>query len=268
MFFNSDIHTHTNFSDGKNIPEEMVKSAIERGLFSYGVSEHSPCKPADYGMSDVKGYIKTVKELKEKYKEQIQFFCGVEEDGAEPLKNPNDFDYIIGSIHYICKNGIYYAIDSDQETIIKCRDEEFSGDGVKMAMEYFNSLAEYLLNSNADIAAHFDLITKCNNNEVFDENDKRYIDTALSVAEAIVQKGLIFEINTGAISRGYKKLPYPDFRILKFLNEKGAKITLSSDAHTTEHICYFFEESKEIAKEAGFKTLWQLTDKGFIETEM
>ena len=37
----SDLHTHTTFSDGKNTPEEMVLSAIEKGAFTVSVGAYA-----------------------------------------------------------------------------------------------------------------------------------------------------------------------------------------------------------------------------------
>ena len=37
----SNFHTHTYFCDGKDSPEEMVLSAIERGFTTLGFSIHS-----------------------------------------------------------------------------------------------------------------------------------------------------------------------------------------------------------------------------------
>ena len=37
----ADLHTHTSFCDGKNSPEEMVRSAVEKGFDVLGFSGHS-----------------------------------------------------------------------------------------------------------------------------------------------------------------------------------------------------------------------------------
>lgn len=36
-----DLHMHSAFSDGRNTAEEMVLSAIEKGLTVVGLSDHS-----------------------------------------------------------------------------------------------------------------------------------------------------------------------------------------------------------------------------------
>ena len=38
----ADFHTHTHYCDGAHSPEEMVLSAIEKGLTTLGIVTHSP----------------------------------------------------------------------------------------------------------------------------------------------------------------------------------------------------------------------------------
>ena len=71
----SNLHTHTNFCDGKNSAEEMIVSAIEKGFVSLGFSGHGYTKDdTSYCMTDTDGYIKEIKRLKAKYKKDIFYF--------------------------------------------------------------------------------------------------------------------------------------------------------------------------------------------------
>ena len=63
----------------------------------------------------------------------------------------------------------------------------------------------------------------------------------------------VFEINSGAISRGYRTFPYPSMNILKYIAEHKGKVILSSDSHQKETIMYKFEESEKIAKSLGLE---------------
>ena len=72
-----------------------------------------------------------------------------------------------------------------------------------------------------------------------------------------------FEVNTGAISRGYRKIPYPAFHLLELLHKLGGEIVINSDSHHPDNLDYHFKESAEIIKRAGFETYTVLTKNGF-----
>jgi HisJ family histidinol phosphate phosphatase len=79
----TNYHMHSLFSDGKAFPEEYVKIAIEKGFRSIGFSEHGPTQydkhwelPAD----KVDEYFAEINRLKEKYKDKIDIYVGMELD--------------------------------------------------------------------------------------------------------------------------------------------------------------------------------------------
>lgn len=94
---------HTTYCDGKATPEEMVQAAIDKGLNAMGFSGHS-FTPFDrsYCMSreETDEYEKEIRNLAEKYKDKIKIYCGIEQD-YYGLQEPQRWDYIIGSVHYI-----------------------------------------------------------------------------------------------------------------------------------------------------------------------
>ena len=57
-----------------------------------------------------------------------------------------------------------------------------------------------------------------------------------------MQEGVPFEINTGAISKGYRTEPYPAKNIRDYIRQQGGRFILSSDSHRTDTLCYGFEE--------------------------
>ena len=68
MIYPFDFHTHTNLCDGKNSAEDMVKSAIDKGLKAIGFSGHSFTEfDRSYCMSKTnsKIYESVITELKE-----------------------------------------------------------------------------------------------------------------------------------------------------------------------------------------------------------
>jgi histidinol-phosphatase (PHP family) len=51
----------------------------------------------------------------------------------------------------------------------------------------------------------------------------------------------VFEINTGAMAKGYRTSPYPAEDQIKYIQNKGGILVLSSDSHSTDTICHAFD---------------------------
>ena len=252
-------HTHTSFCDGKDTPEEIVLYAIEKGCSSIGFSGHG-YTPFDlrYCMQDTHGYIREVSRLKDKYGGKIEIYCGAEEDAFSPV-NRESFDYIIGSSHYFNINNNYYPIDSGCDYFNKCL-EAFDYDVVKLSEIYYGTFVSYIKERKPDIVGHFDVITK------FDEIDKQrflnnshYLEIAQKYIKTAAQADVIFEVNSGAMSRGFRKTPYLGESLLHVLKTQGSKVMLSSDCHSVETINYYFDEMEYILRGIGFNCVYELS---------
>ncbi len=234
-----DLHTHTVYSDGKNTAEEMVLAAIKAGLDTIGISDHSYTDiDKTYCMKKDKigAYINEISALKEKYGDKIRVLCGVEQDyfSDEPT---SPFDYVIGSVHYVKAQNEYIPVDESAERLSQAAEKYFGGDIYSLIEEYYRCAGNVVRKTNADIIGHFDLITKFQEQTpLFDENNPRYISAWKEAADRLLKTGKPFEINTGAISRGYRTTPYPSEKIKKYILENGGKFILSSDSHSTESI--------------------------------
>ena len=77
------------------------------------------------------------------------------------------------------------------------------------------------------------------------------------------QNDVIFEVNTGAISRGYRKLPYPHENLLHILKKNNSKIILSSDTHSATTIDCYFKETRKMLRDIGFEYTYILYDNEF-----
>jgi len=260
----TNYHTHTSFCDGSNTPEEIVLYAIDKGFLSIGFSGHA-YTPYDlrYCMKNTEEYIDEIVRLKKKYGNQIQIYCGVEEDAFSFVKR-SDFDYIIGSSHYFLVDGIYYPIDSDYEGFKKCLGV-FDYDTTKLAKTYYETFVNYISKRKPDIVGHFDLITK------FDEIDacrflqnSEYMRLAEKYIKMAAEHDVIFEVNTGAIARGIRKTPYPQENLLYILKEKGCKVILSSDSHSVETLNFYFEETETLLRDIGFECVYEI-DNGILK---
>lgn len=262
------LHTHTTFCDGKDSAENMVLSAIKKGLKSYGFSGHSPVGNECWAMNneDVKEYIKEINRLKEKYKNEIEIFLGIE--GEHVSKLPEyDFDYIISSVHCVEKKGAFLWVDADKTTFKKNINDYYNGDAYKYVKEYYNDIVE--ASKLGDILGHFDVICKFNKeNDLFDEHSETYLNIAKSALIECIKNDIIIEVNTGAIERGYLDRVYPAPYLLNVIKENKGKIIITADAHNVNAIDFYYDETVKLLKNYGFTKQMLLTKNGFIEVDI
>ena len=252
-----DLHTHTTFCDGENTAEEMVIAAIEKGLKTLGFSGHS-YTPFDTGycMSPEKEelYRREILRLKKKYEDKIEILCGIEQDFYSD-SSAKGYDYVIGSVHYVKVKDGYLSVDDTRDKLISGVKTHFGGDLLLLCEKYFETVAQVAEKTNCDIIGHLDLVAKFNTsgNELFDETHPRYINAAESAIKRLLKSGKPFEVNVGAMHRGYRNVPYPAPHLLKLIYQNGGKVVLSSDSHSTKNLCYEFSECQKLCEEIGFE---------------
>lgn len=240
---NCDFHIHTTFGDGCDSAESIVKEAIKRNLKKIGFSEHSyTFFDKSYCMSEegTQMYKAEIEMLKEFYRPDIEILCGIEQDyySASPAES---YDYIIGSVHYLRFGNDYVPVDESAEILKNAVQKYFDGDFYAACEKYYQTMSHIVQKTDADIIGHFDLITKFNEKyKFFDEKNERYVRACKSAVDALIPFDVPFEINTGAISRGYKTVPYPSPDIMEYIHQKGGKTILSSDSHTKDTLCFEF----------------------------
>ena len=260
----SDIHVHSTYCDGKNKPEEMVKKAIELGFESLGFSGHCYVPDAGYGMNpdSMKRYREEILGLKEKYP-QLDILLGLERD---VFYAPDDmeYDYVIGSLHFVNKDGNRFDVDDGADVVDENVKKYFGGDYRAYVECYYNTLKDVIKKTDADVVGHFDLVVKNNEgNKYFDEEADWYRKCALDALREIARSKPIFEVNTGAISRGYKIVPYPAKFILKEIKKLGCDVVITSDCHDADNLGFAYDKAIELVKECGLEKVKVLTKNGF-----
>lgn len=264
----SNLHTHTCFCDGKDSPEQIVRAAIDGGMEVIGFSGHSyTAFETSYCMTPhgTQEYREEILRLRSLYGDRIGILLGLEQDLYSDA--PADtYDYLIGSAHFVLVNGEYCAVDDTREIQLDTVRRHFGGSFYRYAKAYYETVAEVADKTACDIVGHFDLITKFNGDgSLFDESDPQYIRYAIDALDALLEKDVIFEINTGASSRGYRRAPYPAPILLRRIGEKRGRITFSSDAHSASHLMHGFYEAMGIARASGCGSVWMMTRNGWRE---
>ncbi|NJL76875.1 MAG: PHP domain-containing protein, partial [Saprospiraceae bacterium] len=145
----TNYHSHSHFSDGKFAPELYIEAAIAQNLTAYGISDHGP-HPFSGGsnltLEGLSAYSRHIHELKAKYSNQIQIYCGMEIDYipfhvgvSHPSIKNTPLDYTICSVHHagFFEDGKIFGVDNSAAGFEKGIQEIYNGDTRALVERYF-----------------------------------------------------------------------------------------------------------------------------------
>lgn len=258
----STLHNHCDMCDGRNSAEEMIEEAIAVGFTDFGLSCHSYAPfDLDYSIKDEVAYLEKLQQLRQKYASRIRLAYGAEQDFMAPVRNRAAYDYIIGSVHYLQdEQGGYHAVDSTLKDMLAAVEQVFNGDPLAAIAAYYDNVTAMAEQQRPTVIGHFDVIKKTNGGAAwFDEADPAYRRLALEALRRTAGSGAVFEVNTAPL---FKKLGvdvYPSPFLLKELLRLGAKVMINTDAHCTAQLTYGVEETADLLKDIGFRSIeqWQ-----------
>lgn len=222
--------------------EDYVKEAISKNVKILGISDHAPVENGLFHrMTESEFfniYLKEIQEAKEKYKNQIQIYRGLEieyfydYDGYKPLLN--HLDYLILGAHFYTGYqhdfGSSYAIDTKEKL-----------------SAYTKLLVDGMNTGYFKILAHPDLFMT--GYPVFDDFceacSKRIIETA-------IRNHVVLEYNANGLRRGKRTYidstidySYPNIHFFKLVSQyPNAKVIVSSDCHSPKDL---YDEAMEMA---------------------
>jgi len=255
----ADNHVHSEFSSDSQAPmEQMIERAIQLGLKKLCFTDHMdydypPISEHNF-IFDPQAYMTKVSELKEKYKNRINLLLGIEL-GLQPhlserltnLVKSYPFDFIIGSSHVVDHEDPYFPQYWENQT---------KKEGIH---RYFETIINNCKAFHGfHTYGHIDYIIRYipGQTTALVKEDYLYSDYADILDEAlktIVSYGIGLEINTAGYKYGLG-YPHPKLEIIKRYKELGGElITVGSDAHKPEHLCYDFHRVPELLKRVGFR---------------
>ncbi|NQU99941.1 MAG: histidinol-phosphatase HisJ [Parcubacteria group bacterium] len=274
----TNYHTHSKYSDGKSSLEEHVQKAIDLKMHSLGFSDHAPFEsstlPWHMKESLLNSYLNEAERLKEKYRDKLDLYTGLEIDYIEGMNRLAEFknlDYKIGSVHYLgrFKNEEYYGFDHNKEGFEKGLEKIYSGDIKKLVKTYYETTSKMLLEDKPDIVGHVDLIKKFNKGNIyFNENEKWYREEIYKCLNVLAKSGCIMEINTRGLYRGHIETFYPSSFIIKKAFELNIPVTISVDAHNINDLCLYFDEAVKMLKEIGYENISVLEKGIWVERRL
>ena len=256
----ADYHVHSDFSGDSQAPMElMIERAIQLGLKRLCFTDHMdhdyPHKGDISFIFDPEEYVAKLQTLKDQYSKQIEILTGIEL-GLQPLPqvieyykflhSKYSFDFAIGSTHVLDYVDPYFPVFWEHRT----KDE-----GIRA---YFHSIIDNcrLFKDHFNIYGHLDYIVRYVPTTDGKKADYSYADYADLLDEAlktIILCGKGIEVNTAGYKYGLG-YAHPKTEVLKrYLELGGELITIGSDAHKPEHLCYDFDLVPELLKGLGYR---------------
>lgn len=237
--------------------ERYRAAAQERGIAELGVSEHVYrftqvldvwAHPfwQQHARDDIDAYCAFVREESDlRLGIEADFVPGAEDRMANLLQ-ARDFDYVVGSVHFL-RDG---AVDMDDYSVWN------SGRSVEEIWKrYFEAIGEAARSGLFDILAHPDLV------KIWGSRDsgrrtpagdlRRYYEPAI---EAIADTGIAVELSTAGLRKPVGEM-YPAPAFLEMALEAGAPIALSSDAHRPKDIGADYGQACELLERMGVTEL-------------
>lgn len=250
----ADYHTHTplcRHAEGE--PEAYLDRALACGLAEYGISDHAPQRPEpfdDWRMDEAElpQYFEWIARARRHAGEGLPVRAGLECDwlpGCEEwiahLAAVYDWDYLIGSIHYL---GDRWDFDNP-----KWLGRWAEVDVEQVWTDYWKEYRRMAASGLFDFLGHPDLIKKFGYRPSGDL--RRFYDPVIAtIAEA---DGAI-ELNTAGFHKPCGE-QYPSAEFLALAAEAGIPLTLSSDAHHPSEVARDFEHGLRLIRAAGFTRL-------------
>jgi histidinol-phosphatase (PHP family) len=273
LFSFSSLHTHTKFCHGADDVETMCRAAYEKGLAAIGFSTHASVDKigiqSDWNMkSDRLGlYVDEVNAARRRWEEKLPVYLGLEVDYIKGLRSALDKDiqdvkpdYLISSVHFLVPpRGAPFTVDGSMEEIEKGITESYAGDGEAMMNAYWDTVIEMVSLGGFDIVGHLDLVKKnnaadrlFNTKAVPAKNGQSYSQRVNEVAHAISAAGIVVEVNTGGINRGYISETYPSPAILRLLQQLKIPVMISADAHCAKDLDGNYPLAVQTLHDAGY----------------
>jgi histidinol-phosphatase (PHP family) len=289
----TDYHVHLRPDDLAERPREHLSAtnaehyrtvARERGIAELGVSEHVYrfAQALDVwqhpfwrenARDDLDEHCAFVRERTDlRLGIEADFIAG-REDRTASLLEARDFDYVIGSVHFIPLRGAGApgaapharghghastgagAADPESFAAVDMEEHGVWASGLspeRIWQRYFETLGEAAASGLFDVIAHPDLVKVFGAGRPRPEGDlRRFYELALA---GIAASGVAVEVSTAGLRKRAGEI-YPAQAFLQMCLQAGAPVALSSDAHSAAEIGAGYEQALELFERVGVSEL-------------
>ncbi|HET8755561.1 MAG TPA: histidinol-phosphatase HisJ family protein [Solirubrobacteraceae bacterium] len=259
----TDYHLHLRPDERENTAERFFtpanaeryrEAAEKRGIAELGVSEHiyrftaaleiwqHPFwqRYAHDDLDDFCGYVREETDLKLGI--EMDFVAG-REDRIANLLDARDWDYVVGSVHFLRD----HSLDTEEYSVWGAGESP-----ERIWRRYFQTVAESARSGLYDIIAHPDLVKVWGRATPQPDGDRRrYYEPAV---EAFLDADVAVELSTAGWRKPVAE-QYPSLPFLEMLVDAGCPIALSSDAHQPEQVGFEYERAVELLESVGVREI-------------
>ena len=234
--------------------ERYRAAASARGIAELGVSEHVYRFEQALAVWRHPFWVANARDDLEEYcsfvRERTDLRLGIEadyvpgrEDEMANLLGAHDFDYVIGSVHFLSEG----AVDMDEYSVW-----DSGASAEEIWRRYFQALGEAARSGLFDVLGHPDLVKVWGRGRPLPEGDlRRCYELAM---EGIADSGIAVELSTAGLRKPVGEL-YPAPALLEMCLGAGAKVALSSDAHRPQDVGAGYERALELLERLGVSEL-------------
>jgi histidinol-phosphatase (PHP family) len=240
-FFTEDnAARYRNAADEAGIEELGVSEHIHRFTDALQIWDHPFWR--EQARDDLTAYCEFVRTTDLRLGIEMDFVPG-REDRISNLLDAHDFDYVVGSVHFVRHNAVDHRVWDIWDEL---------GDPDRVWAAYFESLAAAARSGLFDILAHPDLVKVWGEERPTPTRDVRFLYEP--VVEAIADSGIAVEVSTAGYRKPVREI-YPAPAFAEMCIDAGAVFALSSDAHEPENIGYEYERAIEEMRGWGVSEL-------------
>ena len=254
--------------------EDVLKAAVTAGYHTFGVTEHAPRTELRflYPTEKEKGftvkrleenfrnYIRAIDELANRFAERLIVLRGFEievvptdgyRDKMLAYREAGDFDYMVGSVHYVDE----VSIDGEIEDFHGIRDG--IGGLEALAVRYYQTVTDMIEALQPELIGHLDLLRKnAGPDAALDTPSiRRAADLALEAARAC---GAILDLNTAAYRKGLST-PYPEPWLVKRASDMGIGFCFGDDSHSPAQVGAGLDDARDYLLANGVERVTVLT---------
>lgn len=260
-----------------NSLRELLDAAVDRGYRTFGVTEHAPRTQARYlydeeiergwGVGTIdslfREYALELDVLRDEYCDRLCVLKGFEAEIVPPGQYPQimldfkrnlNFDFIVGSVHYVDDIIIDYKPASFRRALEHCGGYE------NLAVRYYGAVTEMVTRLKPEVVGHFDIVKKGLGAEGATES-QRVLTAAGGALEVIRDANAILDINTAGYRKGMG-CPFPSREYIRIAHDLGIPMCFGDDSHSVTHVGMDIGRTREYLLQEGVTRITTLTRSG------